>query len=56
VLQSGEAMVEAAHIHPFCEAGDDDPPSSTPKPWKSCSGRGDFNKIKNLGRSSFGFV
>ena len=22
---SGEAMVEAAHIHPFCEAGDDDP-------------------------------
>lgn len=25
VLQSGEAMVEAAHIHPFCEAGDDDP-------------------------------
>lgn len=25
VLQSGEAMVEAAHIHPFSEAGDDDP-------------------------------
>ena len=25
VLQSGEAMVEAAHIHPFCAAGDDDP-------------------------------
>jgi len=22
---TGEAMVEAAHIHPFCEAGDDDP-------------------------------
>lgn len=25
VLSSGEAMVEAAHIHPFSEAGDDDP-------------------------------
>lgn len=25
LLRSGEAMVEAAHIHPFCEAGDDDP-------------------------------
>jgi putative restriction endonuclease len=25
LLPSGEAMVEAAHIHPFCEAGDDDP-------------------------------
>ncbi len=25
LLPSGEAMVEAAHIHPFSEAGDDDP-------------------------------
>ena len=25
LLPSGEALVEAAHIHPFCEAGDDDP-------------------------------
>jgi putative restriction endonuclease len=25
LLPSGEAMVEAAHIHPFGEAGDDDP-------------------------------
>lgn len=25
LLPSGEAMVEAAHIHPFCEAQDDDP-------------------------------
>lgn len=25
LLDSGEAMVEAAHIHPFSEAGDDDP-------------------------------
>ncbi|WP_186510865.1 HNH endonuclease [Caenimonas sedimenti] len=25
VLSTGEAMVEAAHIHPFSEAGDDDP-------------------------------
>jgi putative restriction endonuclease len=25
VLPTGEAMVEAAHIHPFSEAGDDDP-------------------------------
>lgn len=25
LLPGGEAMVEAAHIHPFCEAGDDDP-------------------------------
>ena len=25
LLGSGEAMVEAAHIHPFSEAGDDDP-------------------------------
>ncbi len=25
VLLDGAAMVEAAHIHPFCEAGDDDP-------------------------------
>lgn len=25
VLATGEAMVEAAHIHPFSEAGDDDP-------------------------------
>jgi putative restriction endonuclease len=25
LLPSGEAMVEAAHIHPFCEAADDDP-------------------------------
>lgn len=25
VLPTGEAMVEAAHIHPFCESGDDDP-------------------------------
>ena len=25
LLTSGEAMVEAAHIHPFSEAGDDDP-------------------------------
>lgn len=25
LLATGEAMVEAAHIHPFCEAGDDDP-------------------------------
>lgn len=25
LLPSGEAMVEAAHIHPFAEAGDDDP-------------------------------
>jgi putative restriction endonuclease len=25
VLPTGEAMVEAAHIYPFCEAGDDDP-------------------------------
>jgi putative restriction endonuclease len=25
VLESGECMVEAAHIHPFSEAGDDDP-------------------------------
>lgn len=25
LLPSGEAMVEAAHIHPFHEAGDDDP-------------------------------
>lgn len=25
VLDSGETMVEAAHIHPFSEAGDDDP-------------------------------
>lgn len=25
VLSGGEAMVEAAHIHPFSEAGDDDP-------------------------------
>jgi putative restriction endonuclease len=25
LLDNGEAMVEAAHIHPFCEAGDDDP-------------------------------
>ncbi|MBY0411954.1 MAG: HNH endonuclease [Burkholderiaceae bacterium] len=25
VLPSGEALVEAAHIHPFSEAGDDDP-------------------------------
>lgn len=25
VLPTGEAMVEAAHIHPFCELGDDDP-------------------------------
>jgi len=25
VLQDGAALVEAAHIHPFCEAGDDDP-------------------------------
>jgi putative restriction endonuclease len=25
LLASGEAMVEAAHIHPFSEAGDDDP-------------------------------
>lgn len=25
VLPNGEAMVQAAHIHPFCEAADDDP-------------------------------
>lgn len=25
VLPDGAAMVEAAHLHPFCEAGDDDP-------------------------------
>ncbi len=25
VLNTGESMIEAAHIHPFCEAGDDDP-------------------------------
>ncbi|CAN7419500.1 HNH endonuclease [Acidovorax sp. LjRoot117] len=25
ILSSGETMVEAAHIHPFSEAGDDDP-------------------------------
>jgi putative restriction endonuclease len=25
LLSTGEAMVEAAHIHPFAEAGDDDP-------------------------------
>mgnify|MGYP002144019946 FL=1 len=25
LLPTGESMVEAAHIHPFCEAGDDDP-------------------------------
>jgi putative restriction endonuclease len=25
LLPTGEAMVEAAHIHPFAEAGDDDP-------------------------------
>lgn len=25
VLPDGTAMVEAAHIHPFCETGDDDP-------------------------------
>lgn len=25
LLEGGEAMVEAAHIHPFAEAGDDDP-------------------------------
>ena len=25
LLPSGESMVEAAHIHPFSEAGDDDP-------------------------------
>lgn len=25
LLPTGEAMVEAAHIHPFSEAGDDDP-------------------------------
>jgi predicted restriction endonuclease len=25
LLPGGEAMVEAAHIHPFAEAGDDDP-------------------------------
>ena len=25
ILPSGEALVEAAHIHPFSEAGDDDP-------------------------------
>lgn len=25
ILTAGEAMVEAAHIHPFSEAGDDDP-------------------------------
>jgi putative restriction endonuclease len=25
VLPTGESMVEAAHIHPFSEAGDDDP-------------------------------
>ena len=25
LLPGGEAMVEAAHLHPFAEAGDDDP-------------------------------
>ena len=25
LLPTGESLVEAAHIHPFCEAGDDDP-------------------------------
>ena len=25
LLPTGEAMVEAAHIHPFCESGNDDP-------------------------------